>query len=116
MRDPEQIVTRPWGVIQTIGRPGEYVVKEIIVFPGKQCSLHVHEHHDEHWIVISGEGRIVLGRRVINVAVNSHVLLPAGLPHRVINPSQAPLRYIEMVFGSSSPEDDLQKLDCTYDL
>ena len=110
-----EVVERPWGVLKTLKSTDGYLVKEITVPPGKQCSLHVHQKRDEHWIVVSGDGQAVVGGEIIEIRPNMHVHLPAGLPHRVINSGLLPLCYIEVVYGGLD-EEDLQKLECTYDV
>lgn len=109
-------ITRPWGVLQTLEMHENYIVKKIMVPPGKQCSLHVHQSHDEHWIVVSGEGQAVVGDQTTAIKPNMYVYLPAKLPHRVMNTGSVPLHYIEVVYGEGPADQDLKKLDPTYDI
>ena len=92
------------------------MVKEITVPPGKQCSLHVHQRLHEHWIVVAGEGKAVVGEATVALRTNTHVYLPPKLPHRVMNTGSRQLKYIEVVYRPSPAEADLEKLDCTYDI
>jgi mannose-6-phosphate isomerase-like protein (cupin superfamily) len=108
-------IRRPWGILRELERQGSYIVKEITVPPRKQCSLHVHQNHDEHWLIVSGTGQAVIGDKTVAIEPNTYVSLPRKLPHRVINSGSEPLCYIEIVYGEGVAEDDLEKLDCTYD-
>jgi mannose-1-phosphate guanylyltransferase / mannose-6-phosphate isomerase len=116
MPDSVEIIERPWGVLKTLEQQEGYLVKEITVPPGKQCSLHLHRQHDEHWVVVSGEGKAVIGDKVVDISPNVHVHIPPHTPHRVINSGSILLCYIEVVYGDGSPGEDLEKLDATYDV
>lgn len=109
-------ITRPWGTLTTFKTEEHYLVKEIVVPPGKQCSLHVHQNHDEHWVIVSGTGKAIVGDKQIELKPNVPVHLPAKLPHRVMNTGNEPLIYIEVVYGNGPADEDVEKLERTYDI
>jgi mannose-1-phosphate guanylyltransferase/mannose-6-phosphate isomerase len=107
-------VGKPWGSYDTLDAGTHFQVKRITVSPGGQLSLQVHERRAEHWVVVRGTARVTRGDEVITLAVNESTFLPAGMPHRLENPSDEPLELIEVQTGSYLGEDDIVRLDDAY--
>lgn len=51
-----ETVHRPWGTFTTIDEGNGYKVKKLFVQAGKRLSLQTHQHRDEYWVVVSGQG------------------------------------------------------------
>jgi len=105
--------TRPWGTYEVLcdnSSTENYLVKEIIVHPGKRLSLQTHQHRSEHWIVIKGSGKAVVGEDTILLGVNTSVFIPKAVKHRLCNTSETEnLVIIEVQFGSILDENDIER-------
>jgi mannose-1-phosphate guanylyltransferase/mannose-6-phosphate isomerase len=109
----------PWGSHRTVdsgqGNSGPgFQVKHLVVNPGERLSLQAHRHRAEHWVVVSGEARIVLSGKTSALATNESVFIPRGAPHRLENPGTEPLVLIEVQVGNILSEDDIVRLADDY--
>src|ERR1700754_2454957 len=69
-----------------------YSFVEIISVPGDGTPMHVHQHEDEHIIVLEGTARIACGDQVFDAEAGKVVTLPRKIPHAWGNRSDSPLR------------------------
>ena len=107
-------VYRPWGWYEGIDEGERFQVNRIMVKPGEKLSLQMHHHRAEHWIVVSGTGRITRGEDVILLAENQSTYIPLGVKHRLENPGVVPLELIEVQSGSYLGEDDIVRFEDVY--
>ena len=107
-------VYRPWGCYDSIDMGERFQVKRITVKPGAALSLQMHHHRAEHWIVVSGTGRVTRGEDVILLAENQSTYIPLGVKHRLENPGVVPLELIEVQSGSYLGEDDIVRFEDVY--
>lgn len=107
-------VYRPWGSYTVLGEGPGYKLKKIAVNPGQQLSLQLHYHRSEHWIVIAGTARIVIGEQEQMVHENESVFVPASTKHRLENPGRVPLEIIEVQNGKYLEEDDIVRFEDNY--
>lgn len=107
-------VFRPWGYYEGVDAGDRYQVKQIEVKPGASLSLQKHHHRAEHWIVVSGTGRVTRGEETFELSENESTYIPIGVTHRLENPGRIPLRIIEVQSGSYLGEDDIVRLEDTY--
>ena len=107
-------VHRPWGSYDSVDNGGRHQVKRIKVKPGAALSLQMHHHRAEHWIVVSGTGRVTRGEDVILLAENQSTYIPLGVKHRLENPGVVPLELIEVQSGSYLGEDDIVRFEDVY--
>ena len=63
-----------------------------ILAPGKSSSFHSHEAECETWLVVSGEGDVVVGDEREPVGPESVVFMPRNVKHQIINTGQETLR------------------------
>jgi mannose-6-phosphate isomerase-like protein (cupin superfamily) len=106
--------TRPWGDWRVIDVGDGFAVKRIVVLPGHRLSLQRHAGRDEHWIVVTGEGKVTLGTRTRRVATGDAIDIPKGRIHRLENDAAAPLTMIEVQFGALLDEADIERLADDY--
>lgn len=106
--------TRPWGCWTVLGDGEGYKVKRIEVNPGHRLSLQYHAHRSEHWIVVAGTARIIIGEQVSLVHAQESTFVPAGTTHRIENPGPHPLIIIEIQNGLYLEEDDIVRLQDDY--
>ena len=74
--------TRPWGGYQVLYDGEDCKVKRIIVNPGQRLSLQSHEHRQEDWHVVAGQGEVELGHSKHDVHVDSRVFIAREQKHR----------------------------------
>lgn len=107
-------VHRPWGTYTVLEQGEGFKIKRIVVKPGARLSLQSHRHRSEHWVVVSGEAKVVNGETEIFLAVNQSTYIACGHKHRLENPGQAPLVMIEVQSGDYLGEDDIVRYDDVY--
>ena len=111
----ENTVThRPWGKYQSIDEGVRHQVKLITVNPGASLSLQLHHHRSEHWIVVSGTGKVTRGDEVFHLYENQSTFIPVGVKHRLENQGRIPLQLIEVQTGGYLGEDDIVRFDDRY--
>jgi mannose-1-phosphate guanylyltransferase/mannose-6-phosphate isomerase len=105
---------RPWGYFETVDLGDGFKVKHLQVLPGHKLSLQKHHHRAEHWVVVAGTARIVLGEETRKLAPNESAYIPIGCVHRLENPANQPLDIIEVQTGGYLEEDDIVRLSDAY--
>lgn len=91
-----------------------YKVKRIEVKPGHRLSLQLHQNRNEHWVVVEGEAIATVGDRDITLQPNEVAMIPVRTRHRVANPGNTPLVFIEVQCGSYLGEDDITRFEDDY--
>jgi mannose-1-phosphate guanylyltransferase/mannose-6-phosphate isomerase len=99
--------TRPWGGFVVLADDDDYKAKRITIDPGAQLSYQSHAKRSEHWTVISGNGEVTLNEKKIPMVPGESIHIPVGAKHRIRNPGQAPLIFVEVQTGSYFGEDDI---------
>jgi len=112
--DTHARVHRPWGFYESIEAGDRYQVKHLMVKPGASLSLQMHHHRAEHWVVVKGTARVVLGNRELLLSENESTYIPIGTLHRLENPGKVPLSIIEVQSGCYLGEDDIVRIDDRY--
>lgn len=107
-------VYRPWGTYTVLERGEGFKIKRIVVKPGASLSLQLHHHRNEHWVVVSGTATVINGKEERLVQRNESTYIPAGTPHRLMNPGSADLVIIEVQSGDYVEEDDIVRLEDDY--
>ncbi len=107
-------VHRPWGTYTVLEEGPRFKIKRILVKPGAALSLQMHHHRSEHWIVVSGTAKIVNGDEERLIRTNESTYIPAGTPHRLINPGVIDLVMIEVQSGEYLGEDDIVRFEDRY--
>jgi len=88
-----------------------FKVKRIEVLPGKRLSYQKHSQRAEHWFVIEGTAKVTLDNRDVLIAAGEAIDIPVGSAHRVENPGQEDLIFIEVQRGNYLGEDDIVRLE-----
>ncbi|WP_242013038.1 mannose-1-phosphate guanylyltransferase/mannose-6-phosphate isomerase [Acetobacter sicerae] len=105
---------RPWGFYESLIQNDRFQVKRIVVQPGEKLSLQKHFHRAEHWIVVGGVALVTRDEDKVLVRENESIYLPQGCIHRMENPGKIPLTLIEVQTGAYLGEDDIVRLEDTY--
>ncbi len=105
---------RPWGYFETLSISGRFQVKLLHVKPGAKLSMQMHHHRSEHWVVVQGTAKVVVGDTEQLVRENESVYIFATQWHRLENPGKVPLELIEVQLGTYLGEDDIVRTDDVY--
>ena len=105
---------RPWGSYTVLEEDRGFKVKRIEVLPGKRLSYQKHAQRAEHWFVVEGTAKVTLDDKVITVRAGESIDIPIGAAHRVENPAEENLLFIEVQRGSYLGEDDIVRLQDDY--
>lgn len=105
---------RPWGFFETLSIGGRFQVKLLHVKPGGKLSMQMHHHRSEHWVVVQGTAKVVVGDTEKLVRENESVYIFATQWHRLENPGKVPLELIEVQIGTYLGEDDIVRTDDVY--
>ena len=110
-----EIYQRPWGYYKTTVLNDYFQAKIISVKPGGQLSLQSHNHREEHWIVVHGNGTVQLDKSVLSVSCGSTIFIPLGCKHRLTNTdSKESLIITEVQIGDYFGEDDIIRYEDIY--
>ena len=103
---------RPWGNFERFTLNEKSTVKIITVNPGQELSLQQHAHRDEEWLILQGQGAVVVGEQTTEVKPGDNFFVARATPHRV---SAGPLglTFLEIAFGDFD-EDDITRIEDNY--
>ena len=107
-------VHRPWGKYDSIDKDAGFQVKRITVNPGAKLSVQMHHHRSEHWVVVSGIGRVHYGKEFRDLKVNESTYHDKEVVHALENTGKEPLILIEVQIGDYLGEDDIVRYDDIY--
>jgi mannose-6-phosphate isomerase len=110
-----EIDHRPWGMYEVLVEGEGYKVKRLEVAPGQRLSLQMHHSRSEHWIVVEGTALVTVGDRDVTLRANEHIVIPAKTKHRVANPGDTKLVFVEVQCGPYLGEDDIVRFEDDYD-
>ena len=105
---------RPWGSYTVLEEASSFKVKRIEVLPGKRLSYQKHSQRAEHWFVVEGTAKVTLDGKDITVRTGESIDIPIGSAHRVENPGDENLIFIEVQRGTYLGEDDIVRLQDDY--
>ena len=101
---------RPWGSYTVLEEASTFKVKRIEVLPRKRLSYQKHSKRAEHWFVVTGTAKVTLDDEEIIVNAGESIDIPIGAAHRVENPGDEDLIFIEVQRGTYLGEDDIVRL------
>ena len=107
-------VHRPWGTYTVLEEGPRFKIKRIVVKSGASLSLQYHHRRSEHWVVVSGNAKIVNGEHEIILGADQSSYIPAGTAHRLANPGKVDCVMIEVQSGDYLGEDDIVRLEDNY--
>jgi mannose-6-phosphate isomerase len=108
---PLEYDERPWGHYTVLDDSAGHKVKRIVVHPGRRLSYQRHARRAEHWFVVAGAGAVTLDGERIGVSAGTAIDIPTGAAHRIENPGDQPLVFIEVQHGDYFGEDDIVRLE-----
>lgn len=105
---------RPWGQFEILAEDDNFKSKKITVLPGGRLSYQSHEMRSEHWVVVVGEAEVTLDEKQIFLKAGQGIYIPSGAKHRIYNPGNSSLIFIEIQTGSYFGEDDIVRYSDDY--
>ncbi|MCB0377256.1 MAG: mannose-1-phosphate guanylyltransferase/mannose-6-phosphate isomerase [Bdellovibrionales bacterium] len=105
---------RPWGMYRNLWEEESFKTKVIEVSPRQQLSYQSHAKRSEIWVIVEGEGEVILNDESIAVRAGSVVQIPQGAKHRMHNTSDKSLKFVEVQQGSYFGEDDIVRYQDDY--
>lgn len=105
---------RPWGDWAVLDAGPGYVVKRIRVRPGGRLSLQRHQHREERWTIVGGRARVTLGEKLLDLSVGESVGIGPREIHRIENPGEDWVVFVEVQLGAHLAEDDIERLEDVY--
>lgn len=105
---------RPWGNYTVLLDDNDCKVKTIIIKPGESPSYQYHFKRKEHWIIIQGNGKLILNDEEKLVNVGDHIFVDKLEKHKIINTGNEDLKFIEIQIGEYFGEDDIVRLEDKY--
>lgn len=100
---------KSWGSFRVLDMQEESVTIKVTLQPGHQMNYHSHEHRDEIWNVISGEGRTIVDGMEQKVKAGDVITMAAGCRHTII--ADTPLQVIEVQLGKEISVHDKHKYE-----
>lgn len=91
----------------------EVLTKRIGIVEGKNLSYQLHDHRDEVWTIIKGEGEFVLNDKVRPIKTGDVIQIQAGDKHAV--KAITDLEIIEVQTGSQLIEEDIVRLFMSWE-
>lgn len=88
---------KSWGSFRVLDVEEESMTIKVILNPGHRMNYHSHEHRNEIWNVIAGNGKAILNGREQTVKPGDVLYMPAGCRHTIIADTE--LKVIESQLG-----------------
>ena len=107
-------VYRPWGFYTVIAQGEGFLTKIIHVNPKQKLSLQSHNHRSEHWVVLSGTAKVVLGAKELILNSGHSVDIPVKAIHSLQNPYDEAVEVIEVQLGDLLIEEDIIRYEDMY--
>jgi len=116
--DQPMYVERRWGCYKILDHKHdedgqEVLTKMVILYRGSHLSYHVHYKRSEHWVIVSGRGRVVIDGVLRDVTVGESVQISAGTMHSIYAIEQ--MEFIEVQLGSEIYEEDVKRTAFDWD-
>jgi mannose-6-phosphate isomerase-like protein (cupin superfamily) len=105
---------RPWGRWEVLDVGDGFAVKRITVKPGAILSLQLHHHREEHWVIVRGKARVTRGSETFELARNQSTFIPLETAHRIENPGDEVMEFVEVQVGDKLDENDIVRLEDRY--
>lgn len=100
---------KSWGSFRVIDVGEESLTIKVNLKEGHQMNYHSHERRDEVWMIISGNGRVILDEEEKKVHPGDVIAMPAGRRHMMIADTE--ITAIEVQLGKDINVEDKQKYE-----
>ena len=103
---------KSWGSFKVIDIDKASMTIKVTLNAGHQMNYHSHQHRDEVWTVIAGEGKTIVDGMEQNVKAGDVITMSAGCRHTVI--AETELKLIEVQLGEAIDVHDKRKFELEY--
>lgn len=110
----KKITQCPWGSFEVLSEAPGHKIKRIIVQPDGCLSLQLHHQRSEHWFVVSGNGVATVDGKKKSLRAGGCIDIPKKAKHRIQNPSDENLVFIEVQTGEYCGDDDIERFEDKY--
>ena len=98
---------RAWGDFQVLDIYKNSLTKHLFIKEGKSISYQKHNHRDEVWTIIDGDGLFILDDVEKNVKAGDVLTINKGQKHML--KAITDLHFIEVQYGDEISEDDIER-------
>ena len=105
---------RPWGRFEILHEEPYFKSKIIRVEPNQKISYQSHAKRAEHWIIVKGEGVVILNDKEHVLKQGEHIFIPQGAKHRILNRTTSIVEFLEVQVGSYFGEEDIVRYQDEY--
>lgn len=102
---------KPWGWTEQIIHSENYIVNLMHISPGGSLSKQSHMQRTEHWVLVSGELKVSIGRKQLKLEIDQSTFVEKGVMHELQNTGHSPARIIEIQTGIYFGEDDIHRIE-----
>lgn len=103
-------VDKTWGHYEVLHEEKDmFLVKKLVIEPGKAISYQRHNDREEVWYVVRGCGCLVLNDEVTLIEEGSVFKIPFRAKHKVINTGRTNMICVE-VWKGYLDEDDIERV------
>lgn len=88
---------KSWGSFRVLDIEDESMTIKVTLMPGHKMNYHSHEHRDEIWTIIQGNGQAILDDEVKDVGPGDVLTMKAGCKHTIAAVTE--LKLIEVQLG-----------------
>lgn len=102
--------SRQWGKFKTLYTNGSGIkVKELTLDPHKATSYQVHKNRAESWFIVEGKASVELDDCEYAYSAGTQITVAPEVWHRIRNDQKTPLKLVEVQYGKSCTETDIQR-------
>lgn len=110
-----EIFPRIWGFYKTTMLNDFCQCKILTLKPKSSISLQKHMRREEHWIIVNGYGKAIVGPKKIKIRAGTHLHIPKNTLHKLKNTSETEyLILTEVQLGDYFGEDDIIRIEDEY--
>ncbi|MBD8069399.1 sugar phosphate nucleotidyltransferase [Bacillus sp. PS06] len=91
----------------------EVLTKRIGINKGANLSYQYHNHRNETWTIIKGEGVFVLNGEMKSIKIGDVLKIPVGAKHSI--KAESDLEFIEVQTGNDLVEEDIKRIFITWE-
>jgi mannose-6-phosphate isomerase-like protein (cupin superfamily) len=104
---------RPWGYYRVLHEVPGTKVKELTIEPGQSLTMQRHYDRDEHWHVSEGRCHVdfedATTESHVKLKIHDQFTIRAETWHKLSNPYDVPCKIVEIQYGISCDEDDIER-------
>ena len=101
---------RSWGYYRILHDVQGTKVKELTIEPHQQLSMQRHSNRSEYWFIAEGTCQVKTEFSVTQLYAHDEMFkIPLGHWHQLINPFDVPCKLIEIQYGTTCTEDDIER-------